>query len=99
MAPSGQLLRTAIEDRAIVLVAINDFDRAVGLHREKRRRPTMVPAANVHSSVSASKLLPSRVGMEDSADADLGMDLVGRDFRPEARAASLPSPLHGTLCV
>jgi len=28
---SGRLLRTAIKDRAIVLVVINEFDRIVGL--------------------------------------------------------------------
>ena len=59
MAPSGQLLRTAIKDRAIVLVAIDEFDRAVGCI-VKVTSPNMGPPANLHSRF-ASKLLPSRL--------------------------------------
>src|SRR5208282_1061355 len=78
MAPSGQLLRTAIKDRAIILVAINEFDRTVGLHRE----------SDVAQDGPGGKLaLKLRINaftvvlsMEESADADLGMDLVGGDF-------------------
>jgi hypothetical protein len=56
---SGRLLRTAIKDRAIVLVAINEFDRAVGLYREGDVAHHW-PAANRHSRC-ASMLLPSRL--------------------------------------
>ena len=77
-APSGRLLRTAIKDRAIVLVAINEFDRTVGLHRE----------SDVAQHGSGGKLaLELRINAftvvlstEESADADLGMDLLGGDF-------------------
>ena len=77
-APSGRLLRTAIKDRAIVLVAINHFDRTVGLHRESdiaQHGPggKLALKLRIHAFTVA-------LSMEDSADADLGIDLVGGDF-------------------
>ena len=74
----GRLLRTAIKDRAIVLVAINEFDRTVGLHRESdvaQHGPGGKLALEVR--INAFTVVLS---MEESADADLGMDLVGGDF-------------------
>ena len=55
-APSGRLLRTAIKDRAIVLVAINEFDRTVGQHRESdvaHHRPGGKPALEVRINAFA----------------------------------------------
>jgi hypothetical protein len=73
------LLRTAIKDRAIVLVAINEFDRIVGLYGEgdvADERPGGKPAFKLCVNAFAVAL-----GIEESADADLGVDLLGRDFQ------------------
>jgi len=74
----GVSLRTAIKDRAIVPVAINHFDRTVGLHRESdiaQHGPggKLALKLRIHAFTVA-------LSMEDSADADLGIDLVGGDF-------------------
>jgi hypothetical protein len=72
------LLRTAIKDRAIVLVAINQLDRTVGLHRESdiaQHGPGGKLALEVRINAFTVAL-----SMEESADADLGMDLLGGDF-------------------
>ncbi len=74
----GVSLRTAIKDRAIVPVAINHFDRTVGLHRESdiaQHGPggKLALKPRIHTFTVA-------LSMEDSADADLGIDLVGGDF-------------------
>ena len=78
MAPSDQLPRTAIKDRAIVLVAINEFDRTVGLYRESdvaQHGPGGKLAVKLRINAFTVAL-----SMEESADADLRMDLVGGDF-------------------
>ena len=96
-APLGRLLRTAIKDRAIVLVAISEFDRIVGLYREgdvADERPGGKPAFNLCINAFAVAL-----GIEESADADLGVDLLGRDFQLQPGGGSLPSPLQGMFCV
>jgi hypothetical protein len=41
---------------------------------------------------------PVALGIEESADADLGVDLLGRDFQLQP-GGSLPSPLQGMFCV
>src|SRR5208283_2067076 len=78
MAPSGQLLRTAIKDRAIILVAINEFDRAVGLHHESDVAQHG-PGGKLALELRINALTVA-LSMEESADADLGMDLLGGDF-------------------
>jgi len=75
---SRSSLQTAIKDRAIVLVAINHFDRTVGLHRESdiaQHGPggKLALKLRIHAITVA-------LSMEDSADADLGIDFVGGDF-------------------
>ena len=70
-----------MKDRAIVLVAINHFDRTVGLHRENdiaQHGPggKLALKLRIHPFTVA-------LSMEDSADADLGIDLVGGDFHPK----------------
>ncbi len=85
-APSGRLLRTAIKDRAVVLVAINEFDRIVGLYGEgdvADERPGGKPAFKMCVNVFAVAL-----GIEESADADLGVDLLGRDFQLQPRGVA-----------
>ena len=74
----GRLLRTAIKDRAIVLVAINEFDRTVGLHRESDVAQHG-PGGKLALEVSINAFTVA-LSMDESADADLGMDLLGGDF-------------------
>src|SRR5690348_1112203 len=71
-------LRTAIEDRAVVLVAIDELDRAVGPELEDHvahQRAARELALDMGADAVALAL-----GVKERAHGDMGIDLLRGDF-------------------